>query len=114
MKLELFYSKAKSAMQAERARYLKGKKALPIAQELPEVKEISAEEYAKLRFLARIAYKMELNRQKRAYKRAKKGQKRPVDDVLTRGYNAGLEMAITLLRREYKRFTKRDDLDEEE
>ena len=114
MKLELFYNKICVSVQAERATYLKWKRSQPFPQELPEVKELSAEKYAKLTFWEKVAYRKELRKQKKALRKAKRAQKRPVDEQLTRGYNAGLEKALQLISAEYKAFCKRPNEEESE
>lgn len=106
IELELFYNKAVSKIREKQADYLKKQKAQPFAQVLPEVKEISPEEWVKLRLFHKFIYRFELRRQRRALKKAMKRQKRPVDDKLTRGYNAGIEMALAELERQFVAYSR--------
>ena len=104
--LHLYYQKAVSAIRDGQVKYLSKMKALPFEQDLPEIEELTASEYAQLSFWARIRYKIELRRQIRVYNKALRRQKRPVDDELTKGYNAGIEMALFLLECEYKKYIR--------
>ena len=106
MELDLFYNVACSAIRERQADYLKRQKAVPFPQELPEVEEISAEAYAKLSFFQRWRYRRMLRKQLRRYRKALRAQKMPVDELLTRGYNAGMETALRVLEGEFKAFSK--------
>ena len=113
IELELFYEKAVVAIREEQADYLKHQRSQPFPQELPTVDEASAKEYAKMKLLQKLAYHFHLRKQRKAYKKALKRQKYPVDEVLTRGYNAGIEMSLERLEREFKGFKKRIENSEE-
>lgn len=106
IELELFYNKAVSKIREKQADYLKKQKAQPFQQVLPEVVEITPEEWAKLRLFHKFAYRWALRKQRRAVKKAMKRQKRPVDDVLTKGYNAGIEMALAELERQFVAYSR--------
>ncbi len=107
IELELFYNISVSAIREEQAEYLKGQRSQPFPQELPSVDEVSAEEYAKMTLIEQKKYKKTLRKQMKAYRKALKAQKFPVDEKLIRGYNAGIEMALRVISREFKTFNKR-------
>ncbi|MBQ8685139.1 MAG: hypothetical protein IJ514_03085 [Clostridia bacterium] len=113
IELELFYNLTVVSIREAQAEYLKGQKRQPFAQELPEVDEASAEAYAKMSFFQKFVYKLQLRKQKRRYKKALRAQKQPVDERLTKGYNAGIEMALHVLDREFKVFYKRMEKEEQ-
>ncbi len=107
IELELFYNLATVAIREEQAEYLKKQRSVPIRQLLPEVVEASAEVYAKMTFWQKVVYLYQLRKQQKRRKKALKAQKKPVDEKLTRGYNAGIELALSTLEREFKAFNKR-------
>lgn len=107
IEVELFYNLARSSIRDEQAAYLKKQRSQPFAQELPDVEEISAEAYAKLTLWQKIVYRLRLRKQRKAYKKALKQQKVPMEEQLTRGYNAGIELALRALEREFDTFSKR-------
>ena len=113
IELELFYNLTAVAIREGQAEYLKGQKRQPFTQELPEVLEASAETISKMKFFQKLVYKMHLGKQKRKYKRALRAQKQPVDERLTKGYNAGIEFALHILDREFKAFYRRLEKEEE-
>ena len=96
--INLYYQSVVSAIRQEQVEYLRKQRAEPYKQDLPEVKEMSPEKYAKLTFLQKIAYKVELQKQTKAYKKALREQKHPVDERLAKGYNAGIEVALKTLK----------------
>lgn len=100
--LDLFYYTARSAIQESRADYLKKQKAIAFQQELPEVEEATAEAYAKMNIIQKLVYEIRLYRQKKKYKKALRQQKRPMDEKLTKGFNAGVEEALNILECIYK------------
>ena len=102
----LYYQMAVSSIRDEQVQYLSKIKSLPFNQTLPDIKELTASEFSQLPFFARLRYKWELRRQIRAYKKALRQQKRPIDDVLTKGYNAGIEMALSTLEREFNKYVR--------
>ena len=104
--LDLYYQMAVSAIREGQVNYLSKIKALPFEQELPKIEELTASEYAQLSVWERFRYKRELGRQIRAYNKALRQQKRPIDDDLTKGYNAGIEMALSTLEREYDKYVR--------
>ena len=112
VEIDLFFNKATAAIRERQADYLRAKRALPFKQELPPVEELSAENYAKLKPFQRLRYKRELKRQTRAYKKALRAQKRPIDEQLTLGYNAGIEAALRILESEYREYSKQLKKDE--
>ena len=112
IELELFYNECAVAVRAAQAEYLTRVKSVAFPQELPEVEEISAEEYASLRFWARRRYRKQLKKQLKRYKKALRAQKSPVDEVLTKGYNGGIELSLKVLNATFLLFMKR--LEEEE
>ena len=107
IEVELFYNLAKSSMRDEQAAYLKKQRSQPFVQELPDVEEISAGAYAKLTFWKKIVYRLQLRKQRKAYRKALRRQKTPVEEQLTRGYNAGIELALRVLDREFNAYSKR-------
>lgn len=107
VELELFYEKVESAIREEQAAYLRKQRAQPFKQDLPVVQEVSAEAYAKMTILQKIAYRWELRKQVKRYNKALKRQNQPVDERLTRGYNAGIELSLTVLEREFVRYYRR-------
>lgn len=111
IEIELFYNQSSSAIRAEQADYLSKVKQIPVAQDLPEVETISAENYAKLTLWQKFVYRRRLRKQRKAYRKAKRRQKHPVDEVITKGYSAGIEMSLRVLKREFEAFNKRPDLD---
>ena len=111
IELELFYNIATSSIQADRAHYLEKIKQVPFERDLPEIKELNAKDYAKLMFFERRRYKRYLRKQKRRYKRAVRRQKSPIDDYITKGYNAGIKRALSILEAEYKEFDASLDKD---
>ena len=96
--IQLFYYQSVSNIRAVQASYLAKIKQVPFERELPEVVEVSAEEYAKMKFIQRLRYRRRLRKQKKAYKKALRRQKRPIDEAITNGYNAGIEMALKSLK----------------
>ena len=100
--LDLFYYTARSAIQESRADYLKKQKAIAFQQELPKVEEASAEAYANMNLIQKIVYEIRLKRLKKKYKKALRKQKRPMDEKLTKGFNAGVEEALNILECIYK------------
>lgn len=100
--LDLFYYTAVSAIQESRADYLKKQKSIAFQQELPKVEEASAETYAKMNVFQKIVYTFRLKRLKKKYKKALRRQKRPMDEKLTKGFNAGIEQALNILECIYK------------
>lgn len=100
--LDLFYYTAKAAIQESRADYLKKQKSIAFQQELPKVEEASAETYAKMNVFQKIVYTFRLKRLKKKYKKALRRQKRPMDEKLTKGFNAGIEQALNILECIYK------------
>lgn len=113
IRIELFYKRIQSRIRERQADYLKAQRSQPFPQKLPTIDYIEAEEYAKMSFKEKFAYRMEIRRQKKRYNKALKGQKMPVDERLTRGYNAGIEMALDELESEFKEFYKRLQKEEE-
>lgn len=107
IEIDLFYKSVVVAIREDQAEYLKRVRAVPFEQDLPEVEEISAEAYAQLSFWQKWAYKRMIRKQWRRYKKALRAQKEPVDERLTRGYNAGIEMALCAIEREFKALEKR-------
>ena len=107
IEIELFYYTALSSIRQEQAGYLKRQRSIPFEQELPEVEEFNAEAYAKMKFLQKLSYRWALWKQMRRYKKALKAQREPMDERLTRGYNAGVEMALRVLSDEYRTYAKR-------
>lgn len=112
IELELFYRTAESAVRSKQAAYLKKVRSQPFEQELPKVRELSPGEYAKLTFFQRIAYFFELRKQRKARRKALKAQKYPIDEKLTRGYNAGIEAALSAFEDEFNKFVKRIEKEE--
>ncbi len=112
IELELFYNLATVAIREQQAEYLKKQRSVPIRQLLPEVEEASAEEYAKMTFWQKVVYKYSVRKQVKRLKKAKRAQKTPVDEKLTRGYNAGIEIALKALEREFNAFSKRLEKEE--
>ena len=104
--IELFYSEALAAIRAKQVDYLRKTKAEPFQQEIPEVDELSAGDYAILRWWQKIAYKWTLCKQRKARKKALRAQKFPVDEKLTKGYNAGIEAAIDILSGKFAEYNK--------
>ena len=100
--LDLFYNTAVSAIRESQVQYLRKMKAKPFEQNLPHVEALSAGDYARLRWWEKISYKWTLRKQRKAYDAALRKQKRPVDDDLTCGYNAGIEMALRDFKEVYK------------
>lgn len=107
IKLELFYYGVLSAIRTEQTEYLKGQKRQPFVQDLPEVEYASAEAYAQMTKSQKFVYRRHLRKQLARYRKALKAQKQPVDERLTRGYNAGIEFALRILEREFTAFYKR-------
>ena len=105
--IELFYQMVLSSIRERQVEYLRKKKAEPFPQALPKVDELSAGEYAKLKFWQKLVYKRMLKKQIKARNKALRKQKRPVDDDLTRGHNGGIELALLELECTYKAFTRR-------
>lgn len=112
IELELFYKTTTDAIRSAQADYLKKQRSEPFAQDLPEVKEASAEELVKMGFIARMRYEYYLRRARKRYKKALKRQKYPVDELLTKGYNAGMERALRVLEREFEAFKKKIEREE--
>ncbi len=108
--LKVFYYKALTEIRREQSRYLSVMKRVPISQELPVIEEITAEEYAKLTLWRRILYRLRLRKQKKAYRKAERKQRTTVEDKLLKGYNSGMESAISILEKEYKELDKRKEL----
>lgn len=106
IELDLFYARSSAAIRAVQANYLKKQKSVPFPQVLPTVKEVSANEFAKMKFFQKLAYKRYLTRQKKAYRKALRAQKQPVDERLTRGFNAGIESALSVLASEFSAYSK--------
>ena len=106
IELDLFYNKATVAIREEQAKYLKNQRSQPFAQELPEVKELSAGEYARLFLWDKLVYRWQLRKARKRYKKALKKQKTPVNEKLIKGYNAGMECALLELEGVYKAFSK--------
>ena len=104
--INLYYQSVVSAIRQEQVEYLRKQRSEPYKQDLPEVKEMSPEEYAKLTFWQKIAYKIELQKQTKAYKKALKAQKHPVDERLAKGYNAGIEVALKALQAYHEEYCK--------
>ena len=102
IELELFFERVNAGILSAQARYLKKQKSRPFEQELPEVEEITAEKYVKLSFFQRLRYFFVIRKQRRRYRKALRKQRRPVDEDLTYGYNAGIELALSVLSKEYK------------
>lgn len=107
VEIEVFYYTSLSSIRQEQAEYLKKQKRQPFELALPVVNEISAEEYAKLKLFQRWRYLRMIRKQRKRYKKALRAQKMPVDERLTRGYNAGVEMALKVLSAEYREYMKR-------
>ena len=106
IELELFYNKATVAIREAQAEYLKKQRSQPFEQELPVVKEATAEDYAKMFLWDKLVYRWQLRKQRKRYRKALRAQKTPVDERLTRGYNAGMECALRELAGVYKAFSK--------
>ena len=106
IEIDLFYNVVVAAIRDRQADYLKRQRSVPFKQDLPEVVEMEAEAYAKMRFFQRLAYRRYLRKQYRQRRKAMKRQKFPVDELLTRGYNAGIEMALRVLDGEFKAYMK--------
>ncbi len=104
--INLYYQTVVSSIREQQVKYLRAQKALPFTQDLPEVQELSPGEYAQLGFWAKLSYKRQLKKQRKAYNKALRQQKRPVNDDLTYGYNAGIEMALKVLAGEHKEYCK--------
>ena len=113
IRTELFYKRIQSRIRERQAAYLKAQRSQPFAQELPTVEEVSAETYAQMTLLKKLAYLRMIRKQRKRYKKALRAQKVPVDERLTRGYNAGVEMALDELESEFKEFYKRLQKEEE-
>ena len=106
IEIRLFGKIVESAVRQEQAAYLKKVRTQPFPQELPKVEEISEADYVKMGFWARWCYRRRLRQQRKRLKKALKAQKMPVDEQLTRGYNAGVEMTLRVLKDEYVRFMR--------
>ena len=106
IELELFYNKIQVAIRGEQAEYLKRVRSEPFEQDLPEVEEIRAEDYARLSFWQRWAYRRCLRKQLRRYRKALRAQNMPVDERLIRGYNAGIEISLGAVERTFKALEK--------
>ena len=106
IELELFYNRAVVAVRSEQAEYLKEQKRVPLKYFLPVVEEKSAEELANLTKAERKLYSIDLRKAKKRLRKAKKEQKQPVEERLTKGYNAGIELALRVFSREFTAFMK--------
>lgn len=102
LELSYFYQTAYAMIETERACYLKRQKVVAYVPELPEVEEATAEELAKMWCWTRWWYYWHLRRAKKRYRKALKRQKRPLEEQLTKGYNAGMETALKELDKAYK------------
>ena len=105
--VELFYYTAKGQIEATRADYLRKQKAIAFQQDLPDVQEATAEELAKMNIFQRIKYRFYLRKDKKRYKKALRHQRRPMDEDLTKGYNAGMEKALKILEFTYGEYKER-------
>ncbi len=112
IELDLFYMTVSAAIREAQAEYLKKQKRLPVERTLPEVQEVSAESYANFSFWKKLVYRRSLKRQYKRLKRVIKAQKPPIEDKLTRGYNAGIEMALSVIKREFTLFVRKLEKEE--
>ena len=106
IEIDLFNKTVESAIRAEQSAYLRKVRSQPFEQDLPEVEEVSAEAFAKMKCMQRIRYRLMIRKQRKAYRKALRMQKCPVDELLTKGYNAGVEAALKVLAKEYTVFIK--------
>lgn len=106
IEIDLFNKTVESAIRAEQAAYLRKVRSQPFEQDLPDVEEVSAETYSKMKLFQRLRYLIVLRKERRRFRKALNAQKRPVDDLLSKGYNAGVEMALKVLSKEYTVFIK--------
>ncbi len=106
IEIEFFNKTVESAIRAEQAAYLQRVKSVPFPQNLPTIEEATAEEYAKMSFWEHVLYRYYIRKQRKRLRKALRAQKTPVDERLTKGYNAGVEMALRVLEREFLAFSK--------
>lgn len=112
--VKLFYFSVVAKIRAEQAEHLKKEKMELVVNELPKVDYVTAEEVSKMKFLQRIVYRLELRRLRKRYNKLLRAQKPPVDERLLRGYNAGVEMALNVLKRGYMSCVLKTDRNEDE
>lgn len=111
-KLQLFYYKSLGDILDKQKDYLKSQKREPVPQDLPEVEELSAGDFVKLGFFKRLLYLFVLRRQRKRLRREKWRQRKTIDDELLKGFNAGVECALGVLKDDYKVFKKHYEKEE--
>ena len=109
LEIELFYKIVEAKIRAKHNSYLEREKltavelALPVVEELPKGKA-----WKKLNIFVRLRLKRQHKKQLKAYKKALKKQREVrVEDKLLRGYNAGVKIALSVLKSEYNAYSRR-------
>lgn len=102
IQLSYFYQSAFAMIETKRAAYLKSQKVIAHVPNLPEIIEVTPEEYAKMNFFQRVRYKLYYKRAQKRYKKALRKQRLPLNERLTKGFNAGMEAALDELEKAYK------------
>lgn len=110
IEIELFYRTVEAEMRSAHTCYLQSVKNVPLPLDLPEVTELpSDEEMAAMSFWQRFRVKRRHRKEKRARAWAERHPVIPVDVRLLKGYNAGMETALRVLRSEFNSFMKRSE-----
>lgn len=106
--IELFYKIIESEIRRQQAEYLYSQKRIPLPLSLPKVDPLpSGEDWQKLGWFRRWKLKCIYKRQVRDRHRAETHPALTMDDKLTKGYNAGIELALKVLSREFDRYSIR-------
>lgn len=113
LEIELFYKIVEAKIRAKHNSYLEREKRTAVELELPKVDELpKGKAWKKLNIFARHRLKKQRKRQLKAYKKALKKQRElRVEDKLLRGYNAGVKIALSVLKSEYNAYSKRFEED---
>ena len=109
IEIELFYKTVEAQLRAKHNSYLEREKRTAVELTLPVVKELPrGKAWKKLNIFARHRLKKQHKQQLKEYKKVLKKQRElRVEDKLLRGYNAGVKIALTVLRSEYNKYSKR-------
>ena len=108
IEIELFCKTVEAAIREGHASYLRAQKRIPLTPLLPPLDTLpDAKEMAKLNFFVRWRLKRRYKKQFKARQYAERHPHVSVEDKLLKGYNAGVEAALSILEREYKVFMKR-------
>ena len=109
IEIELFYKIVEAKIRKNHAEYLERQKREVVSVQLPKVDELpTGEEWKKLGLFARIKCLIVRWKQIKAYNKAEKKRREVrVADKLLKGYNAGVKSALSILKSEFKAYTRR-------